>query len=136
MSMNLSSVVGYNLSPLPFSKTCEFHAVDIIKDTCEHLDDKVTMFVLFIFTFYVANNIMVPRILETFRRHSMYDVLVTLTDKYISLNETIALGGSVFIFVIVWLQGMRTGFKVWGITLMGIVVLTMIAEGIRWWRKR
>jgi len=129
---------------LPSFEPIIIDTADVIKNVCSQIDDKIVLCCFLILSFWVVNRVMVPRIYNTFKPYvntffpNSLQTFDKIVEYFISFLETGALFGGAVIVGLAFIQYGFTGlYKVWTIILVGIVLLTIIAEIVGYFvRKR
>lgn len=113
-----------------------FSVEEVLRDWCTQIDGKIVLCVMFILTFYIVSRGIAPFCLRGFPLYvkTMFQPFV---DKFVSLNETLALGGSVVLVIFAHLQyGLSTGYWVWiGLLFMAVLGANYI-RFVDWYRGR
>lgn len=130
------SAIDFNV---PMDAVVEYEAVDIIGDLCTQIDEKVALACLLIGVCWVFSFVILPRSREgiesiPFMKRFWLHLAI---DHLISLFETLALGGVVFIVVIAWIQNIFVGWqKTVIVCVLGLCVLLLIAKLIGYIRRK
>ena len=124
--INATALARYNYTLV---KPEAINVADVIVDVCRQIDDKVTICLLLIFTFYISKNFILPYARRYFDEYTIYgEVVKPVLDSYGRVSDTLSLLAICFILVLRGVQGLSVGFYVWGGILVGLALFVKIFE--------
>ena len=140
ISINFTNLTANFIDP---TKPIVINTVDVVKNVCTQIDDKIVLCSLLILTFWVLQKVMIPRIYNTFL--PIFDDFLpkysndfrVITVHLVSFLETACLISACVLVAFAFLQYKFSLFKtVWLIFLGGVIVVTVLAELIGYLRRK
>lgn len=140
MNASLLALVNGSFVPQGFSMTFD----ELICDWCSQLDSMIGLMVVFLLSFYVFRNIIVPLGVKGMLSalpvgfDMIFKPLVLRVSGYIdSFLETAALFSALFLFYVCYEQGLISRLGIAWVTFLGVcVTLSLIARGMVWFRNK
>lgn len=124
--LNYTSLANYNYSLT--GGTEKINVAVVIKDVCDQIDHKITVCLFLILTFYVMSKLILPYSKEYFKSSTYGILFLPIVDQFESMSETFALMSISLVIVFKFVQGVSTGFIVWGAILLFFAVSVKVVE--------